>query len=142
MEKQQTQVTFTADELKCAVARYGELTEVEREQAYASLLAVAEFGQTAAEHFQEACKLATKGKYPKDRMLDAVVVPSFLIGMLVGSKRSSYATFQDTGERRFPKVGEWYFCLQATQPNFHYCSMMVALGFKATDYGILRLVKS
>lgn len=86
MPKTENAAAFTADQLKQAVARYGELTEAERNQAYAGILAVAEFGQVVAEHFQEACKLSGEGKYPKERLLDAAVLPSFLVGLLVGSK--------------------------------------------------------
>jgi hypothetical protein len=134
MGKDESQVTFTADELKRAVARYGELTEAEREQAYAGILAVAEFGQTAAEHFQEACKLATKGKYPKDRMLDAVVVPSFLIGLLVG--------LQQTTALKPAQVLEYELAMALLQQSVGHriTAEIIEYGRPAVEIGVLREV--
>jgi hypothetical protein len=142
MEKTEIKIEVTAAELREAISCYDLLLKPDIESAYAAMLEVPEFGLKLAQAMEYAAKMAGKGKMEEKRILDAAVVPAFLIGMLVGKgKAEAYATFQDTGERRLPKLGEWYFLTSGKSYPMYY-AMDVALGLDAKDYGILRLVES
>jgi len=83
MDKTPNTIEFTEHELAAAVERYESLTQPEIEAAYAAMLAVPGFGLKLALAFQTACKDAAETRNPS-RVLDAAVVPAFLIGYLVG----------------------------------------------------------
>jgi hypothetical protein len=63
------------------------LTPAEVGEAYEAMLKVPEFGVKLAMALQFAAKMTTAGKMGTDRMLDAAVVPAFLVGILVGSSK-------------------------------------------------------
>jgi hypothetical protein len=80
-------IEFTVEELTEAVSQYELLTPAEVGMAYEAMLKVPQFGMKLAAALQFAAKMTTAGKMTPDRMLDAAVVPAFLVGMLVGSKQ-------------------------------------------------------
>lgn len=144
MENSETKIAVTAEELRGAVSCYELLLKSDVEQVYASMLEVPEFGLKIAQAMEHAAKMASKGKIDEKRILDAVAVSAFLIGLLAGKGKATtqaYAIFADTGERRLPKLGEWYFLTSGKSYPMYY-AMDVALGLDAKDYGILRLVQS
>jgi hypothetical protein len=141
-EKNRSTITFGTEDLRAAVSNYNSLSLPEIQAAYSAMLEVPEFGLKVAQALQTAAKTAANGKGSPDRVLDAAVVPAFLVGLLVGASsrnRSRYAVFTDTGERRFPKRGEWYFCVKALGAYPNYYGIEFALAFGAEDYGILKL---
>jgi hypothetical protein len=79
--------SFTAAELQDAVECYELLDQSEVEKAYQVMLAVPQFGLKVAKALQFAAKMSSQGKMGPDRVLDAAVVPAFLIGLLVGFGR-------------------------------------------------------
>lgn len=81
-------VDFSAADLEAAVKRYESLTSPELEAAYTTMLAVPDFGLKIAQAFALACKEATEIPTPNCRVLDAAVVPAFLIGFLAGRETS------------------------------------------------------
>jgi hypothetical protein len=141
-EKNRPTITFGAEDLRASVSNYDSLSLPEIHAAYSAMLEVPEFGLKVAQALQVAAKTAANGKGSPERVLDAAVVPAFLVGLLVGvssQSRSRYAVFTDTGERRFPKRGEWYFYSVAPQVFPVYYGMELALSFSAEEYGILKL---
>ena len=89
MEKDESKINFTAQQLREAVTAYESLLKSDVEQAYAAMLQVPEFGVKVVQAMEYAAKLVNKGKMDGKRVLDAAVVPAFLIGMLVGLGGSS-----------------------------------------------------
>lgn len=78
---------FTVEELREAVGSYELLLPSEIESAYKTMLEVPQFGIKIAQALQFAAKMAGQGGLGKDRVLDAAVVPAFLVGLLVGLSR-------------------------------------------------------
>ena len=89
MEKDESKISFTAQQLREAVTSYESLLKPDVEQAYAAMLQVPEFGVKVVQAMEYTAKLVNKGKMDGKRVLDAAVVPAFLIGMLVGLGGSS-----------------------------------------------------
>ena len=83
MDKTPNTIEFTEQDLAAAVERYESLAQPEIEAAYDAMLAVPAFGLKVARALQAACLIATESKNPS-RILDAAVVPAFLIGFLAG----------------------------------------------------------
>ena len=136
-------VDVTVEEMADALAFYATIEPEEISAAYEALLKVPKFGAAVSNALQTAAKGAAEGTFPRDRILDAAVVPAFLIGMLVGQAKllgDYYAIFGDTGERRLPRPGEWYFYAGTPLPSPMFYGVKVALGYDDIDYGILRLV--
>jgi hypothetical protein len=79
----------TVEQLRQAVADYDLLLPSEVEKAYQTLLAVPLAGVKIAQGLQQAMLANHQGRLPQDRVLDAAVVPAFLIGVLVGRLGSS-----------------------------------------------------
>ncbi len=133
-------ITVTPEELREAVSSYDLMLPAEITGIYTAMLKVPEFGLRVAAALQNAAKAAGKGVLPKERVMDAAVVPAFLVGLMVGhAKGTGYCRFVDTGERRLPKPGEWYFYVgdRNVCPVRHTTG--VALGFDGPTYGILTL---
>ena len=76
-------ITLTPEELLDAVGCYDLLLPTEVSEAYKIMIQVPQFGGRVALAFQEAARNATTPE-AKSRILDAVVLPAFLVGMLVG----------------------------------------------------------
>lgn len=76
-------ITITPEELLDAVGCYDLLLPTEVSEAYKAMVQVPQFGLRVATALQLAAK---KAKTPQEqsRVLDAAVVPAFLVGMLVG----------------------------------------------------------
>jgi hypothetical protein len=80
-------VQVTVEQLTQAVEDYEMLLPVEIEAAYRTLLGVPLAGLKIAMALQQAMLDASKGGLPRDRVLDAAVVPAFLLGVLVGMSK-------------------------------------------------------
>ncbi len=80
-------IQITVEELKVAVSRYDTMLPGEVTSIYETMLAVPEFGARVAVALQNAVKMANKGTMPKDRVLDAAIVPAFVVGALLGIGR-------------------------------------------------------
>lgn len=79
-------IRVTVEQLTQAVEDYEMLLPSEVEAAYKTLLAVPLAGLKIAQGLQQAMLAATDGTLPQDRVLDAAVVPAFLLGILVGKQ--------------------------------------------------------
>lgn len=88
MEEKDLKIDFTVEELQEAVECYNLLLPSEVEQAYKQLLIVPDFGVRVAQAFQRALKMCADGKLPQNRVLDAAVLPAFLIGQLMGMAKA------------------------------------------------------
>jgi hypothetical protein len=88
-EKNRSTITFGTEDLRAAVSNYNSLSLPEIQAAYSAMLEVPEFGLKVAQALQVAAKTAANGKGSPDRVLDAAVVPAFLVGLLVGAGRPS-----------------------------------------------------
>jgi hypothetical protein len=80
-------IRVTIEQLTKAVADYEMLLPSEVEATYRTLLEVPAAGLKIAQGLQQAMLMASKGTLPRDRVLDAAVVPAFLIGVLVGKSQ-------------------------------------------------------
>ena len=85
---------------------------------------------------------SVKQKQGSQGVLASVAVTNFLVGFLAGRNRTEepYCTFVDTGKRRFPMHGWWYFYVKAKGICPLYCEMDFKPAYEAADYGILRMV--
>jgi hypothetical protein len=79
-------IRVTVEQLRQAAADYELVLPAERLVAYETLLKVPEAGLKIALGLQQAMLAASKGALPKDRVLDAAIIPAFLIGYLVGKQ--------------------------------------------------------
>ena len=84
-------IALTIQELTAATARLELVLPSEVEAVYATLCQVPEFGLKVAMALQAAAKAAAEGKAPRERVLDAAIVPAFLAGMLVGLEQAAQA---------------------------------------------------
>lgn len=83
-EKVELAITVTPNELKQAVARYDLMLPGEVTAIYTVMLAVPEFGLRVAMALQDAARAVSSGAMPRERVLDAAVVPAFMVGLMVG----------------------------------------------------------
>jgi len=84
VDENEPKIDFTTEELQDAVECYNLILPSEVEAAYKQMLTVPAFGARVAQALQMAVKMHMAGKMPQDRVLDAAVLPAFLVGMLVG----------------------------------------------------------
>jgi hypothetical protein len=80
-------IRVTVEQLTKAAADYELVLPAELEAAYLTLLEVPAAGLKIAQGLQVAMLAASKGALPKDRVLDAAVIPAFLLGVLVGKSQ-------------------------------------------------------
>ncbi len=103
-------ISITPEELLEAVGCYDLLLPSEIGQVYEAMVAVPQFGVRVASALQFAAKNA-KTPEEKSRILDAAVVPAFLVGMLVGMMKPKPEQPEDHSEGfvstfHAPKAGE------------------------------------
>lgn len=77
-------IEVTVEQLTQAVRDYEMLLPSEIAAAYQQMLSVPAAGMKIAQALQQAAFDAQKGILSRDRVLDAAVLPAFLIGLLVG----------------------------------------------------------
>lgn len=76
-------ITITIEELKAALETSDLILPVEVSEVYRAMLATPEFGVRVAGALQAAMK-AARTPEAKNRVLDAAVLPAFIVGLLVG----------------------------------------------------------
>jgi hypothetical protein len=142
MEESDTTIQVTPEQLKEAVECYDHLLETDIQAAVKTLAAVPECGLRIAQALAQALKQMDHGKAHEINVVEAAALPAFLIGVLAGKLLApdAFCTFMDTGERRFPKRGEWYFYIKAKEGFPVYYGPEIALSYEANDYGILQLI--
>lgn len=79
-------IRVTVEQLSQAVQDYDMLLPAEVEATYRTLLAVPLAGLKIAQGLQQAMLANVQGKLPQDRVLDAAIIPAFLLGYLVGKQ--------------------------------------------------------
>lgn len=77
-------IRVTVEQLRKAVAEYDLLLPAEVEATYKTMLAFPPAGLRIAQGLQQAMLANVQGTLPQERVLDAAVVPAFLLGILVG----------------------------------------------------------
>jgi hypothetical protein len=82
--KTELNINLTVEQLQQAVQNYDLLLPTEVAETYQIMLAVPGLGLKIAQALQQAMLDASKGILTRDRVLDAAVLPAFLIGLLVG----------------------------------------------------------
>ena len=83
-ETKTEKIEITVEQLTQAVRDYEMLLPSEIAAAYQKMLSVPAAGMKIAQALQQAMLDAQKGILSRDRVLDAAVLPAFLIGLLVG----------------------------------------------------------
>ena len=131
-------IRVTSEEIREAV-RIFDLLDAEDVAAVTQAMAEAtEVGARTGAAIAES----VKQKQGSQGVLASVAVTNFLVGYLAGKNRTEepFCTFVDTGERRFPTLEEWYFCIKATNAVPLHYDREWELIYEAADYGILRMV--
>lgn len=82
--KESVALQITVEQLTKAVQDYEMLLPSEIAEAYQTMLQVPSAGLRIAQALQQAVLDSQRGALSKDRVLDAAVLPAFLIGLLVG----------------------------------------------------------
>jgi hypothetical protein len=77
-------IQITVEQLQQAVQDYEMLLPSEVAEAYQTMLQVPSAGLKIAQALQQAMLDAQKGILSRNRVLDAAVLPAFLIGFLTG----------------------------------------------------------
>jgi hypothetical protein len=80
----ETKITVTVEELQEAVTNYDLILRSEVEEVFKVFLAVPGFGQKVAGAMQAAINLAGRDKAKQSQVLNAPVLASFLMGVMVG----------------------------------------------------------
>jgi len=83
-ETKSEKIQISVEELQQAVLDYEMLLPIEVAEAYQTMLQVPSAGMKIAQALQQAMLDAQRGILPRDRVLDAAVLPAFLIGFFVG----------------------------------------------------------
>ena len=81
-------IAITVEQLQQAVLDYEILLPTEVAEAYQTMLQVPAAGLKIAQALQQAMFDASMGILSRDRVLDAAVLPAFLIGLLVGKAQA------------------------------------------------------
>ena len=131
-------IRVTPEEIREAVRIFDLLDSEDVSAVTKAMSEATEAGARTVAAIQEAAKQNQGAQ----SILASVVVTNFLVGYLAGLTRAEepYCTFVDTGERRFPKSGEWYYCVKFPMSGPRYYAIEIALGYEIGDYGILRMV--
>lgn len=79
-------ITVTAEELQTALEASDLILRAEVESIYRVMLATPAFGARVAGALQAAAK-AARTPQAKERILDAAVLPAFIVGLLVGREQ-------------------------------------------------------
>jgi hypothetical protein len=86
--KQDAPIQVTVEQLKTAVEAFDLLMPSEIEAAYQTMLQVPELGVRIAQALQGAIVAARKAGKPQGAVLDAAILPAFLVGLLAGISQS------------------------------------------------------